>query len=133
MRLLAYDCSSNRVRFFLDERVRQDLARRWLPEIEAYAAGMVDHLLRRKLQIKVADGKAEIAVAGASREGLAGTSIHVLVEDATGKRREIASSSIAAEAAPLSIRLPSDARKVAAFVQADGVDGFVASAEARLP
>jgi hypothetical protein len=140
-RLLAYECSGNRVRFFLDERVRQDLARRWLPEVEAYAAGMVDHLLRRKLQIKVADGKADIAVAGwgneatdeASSEGLVGKSIHVLVEDAAGKRREIVSRSIAAEASPLSIRLPSDARKVAAFVRSDGADGFVASAEARLP
>jgi len=131
MRTLAYDCSGNRVRFFLDERVRQDLARRWLPEVEAYAAGMVDHLLRRKLQIKVADGKAEIAVAGAASEGLAGKDIHVLVEDAAGRRREIASSSIAAT--PLSFQLPSDARKVAAFVRSDDDDGFVAAAEARLP
>ena len=129
MRLLAYDCGGNRVRFFLDERIRQDLARRWLPEIEAYAAGIVDHLLRHRLQIKVADGKAEIAMVGESSAGLAG--IHVLVEDAAGRRREIASSSISAD--PLSIRLPSDARKVAAFVQTDGADGFVALSEARLP
>jgi hypothetical protein len=133
LRILAYDCSGNRVRFFLDERVRQDLARRWLPEVEAYAAGMVDHLLRRKLQIKVVDGRAEIAIAGVASDGIAGRNIHVLVEDAAGKRREIASSSLAAESAPLSVSLPGDARKVAAFVRGDGADGFVAAGEVRLP
>ena len=133
MHILAYDCSGNRVHFFLDDRVRQDLARHWLPEVEGYAAGMIDHLLRRKLRIKVANGKAEITWSGATGEGLAGKNIRVLVEDASGKRREIASSSLAAEAASLSFQLPSDARKVAAFVRSDDADGFVAAAEARLP
>jgi acyl transferase domain-containing protein len=94
---------------------------------------MVDHLLRRKLQIKVVDGRAEIAIAGVASDGIAGRNIHVLVEDAAGKRREIASSSLAAESAPLSVSLPGDARKVAAFVRGDGADGFVAAGEVRLP
>lgn len=133
VRILAYDCSGNRLRFFVDGAVRADMARRWLPEIEAYAAGLVNHLLRANVQLKVTGASAEISVGGPELAVLSGQTLHVVVEDGAGKRRETTSVVLSADASPLTVALPGDARKLAAYVRRDGIDGFVAAAEVRVP
>jgi hypothetical protein len=87
-RLLAYQRVPGRVRFFLDWRIYEDSARVLLPEIGAYTAGMIDHLLRGDISIKLEDGKAAITVAGA-RGAIRASRLHVLAETKNGERHEI--------------------------------------------
>ena len=51
-RLLAYLRVPGRVRFFLDRAVYRDSARALLPEIGAYAAGLVNHLFRADIHLE---------------------------------------------------------------------------------
>ena len=55
-RLFAYERVLGRVRFFLDRAVYADSARALLPEIGAYAAGLIDHVFRAELQLELTDG-----------------------------------------------------------------------------
>jgi len=87
-RLLAYQRVPGRVRFFLDWRVYEDSARVLLPEVGAYAAGMIDHLLRGDLSIKLEGGKAFITLTGA-RGAIRASRLRVLAEAKNGERREI--------------------------------------------
>jgi hypothetical protein len=133
IRVLAYRREADQVHFFLDEAVYADVARRWLPEVEGYAAGLVDHLLRAKLAIAVEEHRATLTVSGVSV--LAGTpaTLRVFSEDEAGKRTELASQALQGNA-PVSFTLPKGACKVAAFARGqDGAEEFVAAAEARVP
>jgi hypothetical protein len=133
VRVLAYQRNGNRLHFFLDQAVQEDLARQWLPQVEAYAAGMLDHLLRAKLQIVAAENKAEVTLTGAAAPVAPGAVLHVFSEDEAGVRTELASQAVVGDASA-SFVCPKGARKVAAYVRGqDGAGDFVAAAEARLP
>ena len=133
LRVLAYRREADQVHFFLDEAVYADVARRWLPEVEGYAAGLVDHLLRAKLAIAVEEHRATLTVGGVSVLAGASTTLRVFSEDAAGKRTELASQVLQGNA-PMSFPLPKGACKVAAFARGqDRAGEFVAAAEARVP
>jgi hypothetical protein len=133
MRMLAYQRNGERLHFFLDQAVQEDLARRWLPEVEAYVAGMVDHLLRAKLQIVVAENKAEVTLTGTATPVEPGATLHVYSEDEAGVRTELASQSMGGDTSA-SFVVPKGTRKVAAHVRGrDGAGAFVVAAEARIP
>jgi hypothetical protein len=111
----------------------RDLARKWLPEVEGYAAGMVDYLLRAKLQIVVAENKAEVTLTGALAPVDPGAVVHVYWEDEAGARTELATQAVRGDA-PASFVVPTGSRKVAAYVRGqDGAGAFVAVAEVRVP
>ncbi len=132
-RMLAYQRNGDKLHFFLDQAVQEDLARRWLPEVEAYAAGMIDHLLRAKLQIVVAENKAEVTLTGTFAPVEPGAMLHVYCEDEAGVRTELASRSMGGEPSA-SFVVPGGTRKVAVYVRGrDGAGGFVGAAEARVP
>ncbi|HEX7505671.1 MAG TPA: hypothetical protein VF550_02790 [Polyangia bacterium] len=133
LRVLAYQRNGNRVHFFLDQAVHEDIARRWLPEVEGYAAGMVDHLLRAKLQIVVTESLAQVTFTGTTTSSDAAAQVHILSEDEAGVRTEFATQTAKGDT-PLSIAVPKGARKIAAYVRGqDGAGVYVAAAEARVP
>ena len=133
LRVLAYQRVSDRVHFFLDQAVHEDLARRWLPEVEGYAAGMVDHLLRATVHVSVAEGKAEVTVVGVMAMLGPAATLHVYFEDDAGARTEFASQPLRSDQ-PAFFAIPKGARKVAAFVRGQDAGGdFVAAAEAHVP
>jgi hypothetical protein len=91
-RLLAYERVPGRVRFFLDDAVYADTARLVLPEVEAYGAGLVDHLFRVELLPAVKDGSVVVDARGA--RGSLGGRVRVYAEDAQGRRTELGAGEI---------------------------------------
>ncbi|MDB4980910.1 MAG: hypothetical protein JWM82_1662 [Myxococcales bacterium] len=138
-RLLAYERVPGRVRFFLDDAVYADTARALLPEIGAYATGLVDHLFRAELIVDVkADGVA-VRVAGA--RGAVTGRVRVFAEDARGQRTELGSAPLAAGDDGVSARvswatggMPSGTRRIAATLRGQDAAGeLVAVAELAPP
>jgi hypothetical protein len=139
-RLLAYERVPGRVRFFLDDAVYADTARSLLPEIGAYATGLIDHLFRAELRLEVTGGAVSVRVAGA--RGAATGRVRVFVEDARGRRTEVGSASLAAgddgaSVATVSLAtggLPAGTRRLAAvLVGQDAAGELVAVAEMPSP
>jgi hypothetical protein len=133
VRVLAYEHNGNRVHFFLDEAVHEDVARRWLPEVEGYAAGLIDYLLRAKLQMVAGQGKAQITLTGTVTSVDPVVSIHIFSEDEAGVRTELSVQAIRGDE-PIALDIPKGTHKIAAYVR--GVDSrgaYVAAAEARVP
>ena len=133
IRVLAYQCTGRRVHFFLDQVVHADGARRWLPEIEGYAAGLIDHLLRTSIKLELADAEATATLEGLRGSLAASTTLHLFAEDSAGVRKEIAVPVLRAGRTQV-IRLPAGARKLAAFARGkDDAGVFVAVGEISLP
>jgi hypothetical protein len=132
LRVLAYRRDGERIRFFLDRSVYADCVRRWLPEVEGYAAGMINHLLRVRLELGVAEQMVTIVPTGLGGQLEAGLKLHVLAEDGEGSRKEIAATAFSTSPmGPFSV--PAGTRKVAAFVRGLDQGGrFVAVAEVGL-
>jgi hypothetical protein len=132
-RVAAYQVLGGRLHFFLDPSVYRDAARRWLPVIEGYAAGLVDHLLRVRVELATAEGSVTVAVRGVIGTVAPGALLHVLAEDASGLRKEIAQAPLRPDV-QLTFVVPAGARKLAAY--GDGSDDggrFVAVAEIGVP
>jgi hypothetical protein len=130
-RLLAYERVPGRVRFFLDRGVYQDTARAVLPEIGAYAAGLIDHLLRGEAQLAIDGATAHVTVAGA-RGAIRGGKLRVFAEDAAGARREIGSwpGPAVAGGQAIDVAIPAGTRVLAAVLRADDAAGaLIAVAE----
>ena len=133
IRVLAYQRNADQVHFFLDQAVHADIARRWLPDVEGYAAGLVDYLLRARLQIVVEENRARITVNGVAALAEPAATLHVFWEDGAGRRTEFATQALPGDA-PLSLDIPKGAKKVAAFARGqDRAGEFVAAAEVRVP
>lgn len=128
-RVLAYVRVPGRVRFFLDENIYADAARTLLPEIAGYVSGLLDHLLRAGLAVKVSGREATVTLEGVN--GLAGEAkVRVFGDDVLGARKEIWSGAIAAGQA-LTVAVPAGVKRVAAVVRASDAAGpFVAIGEA---
>lgn len=126
-RLLAYLRVPGRVRFFLDRAVYHDSARALLPEIGAYAAGLVDHLFRADIHLEVKAGSVAVSVTGAHGTVRKGE-VRLYLEDATGRRSAFASVPASTTAATLTI--PAGAHRIAAVLRGEDEAGdLVAVAE----
>jgi hypothetical protein len=132
-RLLAYERVPGRVRFFLDDAVYADTARLVLPEVEAYGAGLVDHLFRVELLPAVKDGSVVVEARGA--RGALGGRVRVYAEDARGRRTELGAGAIdAGGRVSVSAVPPSGTRRLAAvLVGHDAAGDLVAVGVADLP
>ncbi len=126
-RLLAYLRVPGRVKFFLDRAVYHDSAQALLPEIGAYAAGLVDHLFRADIHLEIKDGNVAVSVTdarGPVRKG----EVRLYADDAAGHRA--AFTSVPASATPSSLTIPAGARRIAAVLRGEDDAGeLVAVAE----
>ena len=126
-RLIGYLRLPGRVRFFLDRAVYQDTARALLPEIGAYAAGLIDHLFRAKIQLELAAGAVAVTVTGAQGNVRRGE-VRLYAEDAAGHRRPFATAPAAAT--PTRLTVPAGTRRIAAVLRGeDDAGDLVAVAE----
>jgi len=133
VRILAYERAGDQLRFFLDRAVYADCARHWLPVIEGYATGLVDHLLRARLSVALEGGKLSVALQGTAGRIEPGSVIHVLAEDGKGARREIARAQARSEGT-LSFAVPAETKKLAAYLHGrDAAGPVVAAAELAVP
>ena len=126
-RLLAYLRVPGRVRFFLDRAVYHDSARALLPEIGAYAAGLVDHLFRAEIHLEIRAGSVAVSVSdthGMVRKG----EVRLYLEDGSGRRS--AFSSVPASPTASTLTIPAGARRIAAVLRGEDEAGeLVAVAE----
>ena len=126
-RLLGYLRVPGRVRFFLDRAVYHDSARALLPEIGAYAAGLVDHLFRADIHLEIKDGSVAVSVSDAGGTVSKGE-VRLYLEDASGRRSAFAS--VPASAAPSPLTIPAGTRRIAAVLRGEDQAGeLVAVAE----
>jgi hypothetical protein len=126
-RLVAYLRVPGRVRFFLDRAVYHDSAGVLLPEIGAYAAGLVDHLFRAEVHLDIKDGSVTVAVTGAEG-GVRKGEVRLYADDATGRRH--AFGSVPAASIGSTVTVPAGARRIAAVLRGEDDAGeLVAAAE----
>jgi hypothetical protein len=128
-RLLAYERVPGHVRFFMDRAVYRDTARTLLPEVGAYCAGLIDHLLRGEAAIKVESGTATVTIAGA-RGAIRGGQLRVFADDAAGARKEIGSwpASAVNGGQSVSIAVPAGTRQLAAVLRGEDDAGVLVAA-----
>jgi len=134
-RMLAYQRVPGRVRFFMDHAVYQDTARALLPEVGAFAAGLIDHLLRGEVIIKLDGATAQLSVAGA-RGPLSAGQLRLYAEDALGVRRQVGSwpASAFAGGQEVSVAVPDGTRLLAAILRGqDDAGVLVAPGEQAVP
>ncbi|HET6147442.1 MAG TPA: hypothetical protein VFH68_07890 [Polyangia bacterium] len=134
-RMLAYQRVPGRVRFFLDRAVYQDTARALLPEIGAFAAGLIDHLLRGEVSIQVDGATARLSVTGV-RGALRGGKLRLFAEDAVGLRHEVGSwpASALVGGQEISVAVPAGTRLLAAVLRGqDDAGELVAPGERAAP
>jgi hypothetical protein len=128
-RLLAYQRVPGHVRFFMDHAVYQDTARALLPEVGAYCAGLIDHLLRGEAAIKVEGGSATVTITGA-RGAIRGGQLRVFADDAAGARKPIGSwpASALTGGQSVSVAVPAGTRQLAAVLRAEDDAGVLVAA-----
>jgi hypothetical protein len=131
-RVLAYENSGTQVRFFLDDAVYADMACVLLPEIAGYVAGLLNHLLRARLEMTLAETSVTVRLGGEVKQGGA---LRVFVEDESGRRRELPGAAATLElGGEVAVTLPAGARKLAAVLRGRDAGGpFVAAGEVTLP
>jgi hypothetical protein len=129
-RVLAYETTGGMVHFLLDDAVFADTAATLLPEIAGYGAGLIDHLVRARLDMKADGNKVSVRLAEQVKgEG----ALRVFAEDGKGIRREMESTSLA-PGAEFAFEAPAGTKKLAAVIRGKDVGGpFVAAAELVLP
>ena len=133
VRVLAYQRHGERLHFFLDQAVYADCARYWLPVVESYAAGLVDHLLRARLALALEGGQVSLTLSGVAGRLEPGTRVQVFAEDGTGARKQVSQLGIQPDTA-LTFSVPAGARKLAAYVRGQDAGGpFVAVGEISVP
>ena len=126
-RLLAYLRVPGRVRFFLDRAVYRDSAMALLPEIGAYATGLVNHLFRSDIHLEIKAGSVAVSVTGA-RGMIRKGEVQLYVDDATGRRS--AWSAVPASTTATTLTIPAGARRIAAVLRGEDDAGeLVAVAE----
>ncbi|HEY0706616.1 MAG TPA: hypothetical protein VGG33_07460 [Polyangia bacterium] len=84
-RVLAYQREPEGVRFFLDEAIYADSATALLPEVAAYAAGLVDHLFRASAIVNIEGGNVSVKLQGLRGDAGEGR-LTMYAEDASGRR-----------------------------------------------
>ncbi len=133
VRILAYQRIGRTLHFFLDPAVYADSAARWLPHIEAYAAGLIDLLLRARVVVTIAAGKASLTVEGTRGAIATGARLRILVDNPNGERKQISSTTFR-PGVPISIAVPAGARRIVGLVRGhDSAGEFVAIGQAAVP
>ena len=126
-RLLAYLRVPGRVKFFLDRAVYHDSAMALLPEIGAYATGLIDHLFRADVHLEIKDGGVAVSVTGA-RGTVRKGEVRLYVDDAAGRRS--AWSAVPASTTATTLTIPAGTRRIAAVLRGEDDAGeLVAVAE----
>jgi hypothetical protein len=121
-RLCAYERVPGHVRFFLDDAIYADTARVLLPEIGAYAAGLIDHLFRAELSLEAGAAGVTVEVRGAS--GAVTGDLRVLAEDASGARRELGRAAVSgASRVEIPGAVPAGTRRLAVVLQGKDAAG----------
>ncbi len=128
-RLLAYERVPGHVRFFMDGAVYRDTARALLPEVGAYCAGLIDHLLRGEATIKIDGGNAVVTIGGA-RGTIRSGQLRVFADDAGGARKQIGSwpAQALAGGQMISVAVPAGTRQVAAVLRGEDDAGVLVAA-----
>jgi hypothetical protein len=122
-RTLGYVREPRQVRFFLDEAIHVDTSRVLLPEVAAYTAGLLDHLLRASIKTEASGRQVTLTLEGAAAQG---GKLRVFAEDARGVRTELQASADAS----VTIEAPAGTRRIAAVMRgADAAGPFVAAGE----
>jgi hypothetical protein len=128
-RALAYMRLPNRLHFFLDEKVFEDTARTVLPEIEAYVAGMLNHLTRVELLPTISNGQVSVGA-----KGLAGPisngQLEIVWEDENGQRHALGETIAVTDSEALAavhIAVPAAASRVVAVLRGNDIAGPVAA------
>jgi hypothetical protein len=129
-RVLAYQTTGGVVHFLLDEAVFTDTAAALLPEIAGYSAGLIDHVLRARLDVKAEGTRVTVRLGEQVKDQGA---LRVLAEDAKGVRREV-ETTVLAPGAEYAFEAPAGVKKLAAVIRGKDAGGpFVAAAELVLP
>jgi hypothetical protein len=132
-KIAAYRRVADKVHFFLDHAVYADVARDWLPQVMAYAAGLADYLLRGKVEISLSEEVATLTVSGLRGNPDGDATVHVFLEEEGGVRRELAVAPLRGGLSA-TVPLPKGTHKVAASVRGrDSAGIFVATGELTLP
>jgi hypothetical protein len=128
-RLLAYERVPGHVRFFMDRAVYRDTALALLPEVGAYCAGLIDHVLRGEAAIKVEGGNATVAITGA-RGAIRTGQLRVFADDAAGARKQIGSwpASAVTDGQFVSVAVPAGTRQLAAVLRGQDDAGVLVAA-----
>jgi hypothetical protein len=128
-RLLAYERVPGHVRFFMDRAVYRDTALALLPEVGAYCAGLIDHLLRGEAAIKVEAGNATVTITGA-RGAIRTGQLRVFADDAAGTRKQIGSwpASAVTDGQLVSVAVPAGTRQLAAVLRGEDDAGVLVAA-----
>ncbi len=113
----------------MDRAVYRDTARTLLPEVGAYCAGLIDHLLRGEAAIKVEGGNATVTITGAHGTIRSGQ-LRVFADDAAGVRKEIGSfpAQALADGQAISVAVPAGTRQVAAVLRGEDDAGVLVAA-----
>lgn len=133
-RILAYERGIGTVRFGLDDAVHGDAAKVLLPEIAAYGAGLVDSLLRVRLDLRREGGRVTVKLEGHEAAGEV-SRVTVLAEDRQGVRKplSVAKAGTSQVGAGIEVEAPRGARKVAVAVTGTDRRGpFIAVGEIAL-
>ena len=105
-----------------------------LPEVEGYAAGLVDHLLRGGLGLVASGRQVTITLQGTSGAAKSGV-LRLFAEDERGTRRELPRPDAAAltSGATFPVEAPAGAKRLAALLNGEDDAGpFVAFGEVTL-
>ncbi len=125
-RTLAYERTRDRVRFFLDSAVMADSARALLPQIGAYAAGLVDHLFRQGLVLSASGRQVSVAVEPGAPDVRRGT-LRIYAEDGAGIRRELQSLTVDSETfngnRTVTVEAPAGIVRIAAALRGEDAAG----------
>jgi hypothetical protein len=112
--LARYRVERNLLSFFLDDACMLEQAQAILPEVASYETGLLDFLLRGRLQVRLENG----ALAVSSPNNLGPGQLDVLVEDARGQRVSLKNQAIPASAASSELARvgsPAGTRVIAVF------------------
>jgi hypothetical protein len=113
----------------MDRAVYQDTARTLLPEVGAYCAGLIDHLLRGEAAINVEGGNATVTINGA-RGAIRSGQLRLFADDAAGARKQIGSwpASAVAGGQSVSVAVPAGTRQLAAVLRGEDDAGVLVAA-----
>jgi len=128
-RALAYKRLPNRLHFFLDEAVFKDTAKAVLPEIEAYVAGMLNHLIRVQLQLTISNGQVSVGAKGLTGP-ISGGQLELVWEDENGQRHAMGEAIAVADSdavAAVHVAVPAAASRVVAVLRGQDHAGPIAA------
>ncbi|HEY0711952.1 MAG TPA: hypothetical protein VGF45_04720, partial [Polyangia bacterium] len=125
-RVLGYQREPEGVRFFLDDKIYADSAAALLPEIVAYAAGLVDHIFRAAAVVTAEGGNVTVKLQGMRGDAAEGA-LQLYAEDASGRRTAFgdAREQVFTLETTVSAAIPSGSRRIGVFFRGKDNAGTV--------